>query len=330
MSGNERPFGAEIDGFLVFKRNLGFKYVKEEGLFKQFSQFCKDRGWTGPDLSKEIVDAWCIKRPFESDRGSGGHAGRVTLIRQFGFYLQSIGHKAHLPVNVVHNMSRHSKYVAYVFTHDEMKRMTDAADNICPHSSSTMHLVMPTLLRLLYSSGTRISETLSIQMKDVDLDAGIIKMVNTKNDKERLIVLSTSMAGVLDVFRSILHPQPHPEDYLFCNYYGERYNHQTIYTRFRKILIEAGIPHGGRRSGPRIHDVRHTFSCHALMRAAKEGIDLTAMLPVLAEYLGHASILATSQYLQMTAEVYPDIVELVERACAQVIPEVKGDAQGTY
>jgi site-specific recombinase XerD len=329
MNVDNAPFKDEIIGFLRFKRNMGFKYVREEGMLWQFSLFCKTNGWEGPALTKEIVSTWCGKRSFETERGGGGHCARVTLIRQFGFYLQSVGHKAYLPMNAAHNMSRHSRYVAYVFTQEEVKLILDAADSICPHAASTMHLVMPTLLRLLYSSGTRITETLSIQMKDVYLDSGVIRLKTTKDDKERLIALSPSMAEVLKTFCAILHDNPLPEDYLFCNYYGERYNNQTVYNRFRKMLIEAGIPHGGRGAGPRVHDIRHSFSCHTLMKAVSVGIDLEAMLPVLAEYLGHASVSATSQYLQMTSEVYPDIMELVERACSHIIPEVIGDAQET-
>jgi hypothetical protein len=45
-------------------------------------------------------------------------------------------------------------------------------------------------------------------------------------------------------------------------------------------------------------------------------------LPVLSAYLGHESILATSQYLRMTAEVYPEIMDAVNKVCAYVIPEV--------
>lgn len=325
MNWDNEPFGREIDEFLRHKRSLGFKYGREEQLLKMFSQLCGRNGWDGPDLTKDMVDAWCEKLPFEAERGGGQHCARVSLIRQFAIYLQSTGHCVWFPMNVAHEMSRHSRFVAYVFTHVEMERLIAAADDICPHPASTMHLVMPTLLRLLYSSGTRISETLSIQMRDVDLEAGVIRMVNTKNDKERLVPMSVSMADVLRTYCSILHPNPQPDDHLFCNVCGQRYNNQSAYTGFRKLLIKAGIPHGGRGAGPRIHDVRHTAACHILQRADERGVDLTAMLPVLAEYLGHASVAATGRYLQMTAEVYPTVNTLVERVCAGMIPEVAGD-----
>jgi hypothetical protein len=47
------------------------------------------------------------------------------------------------------------------------------------------------------------------------------------------------------------------------------------------------------------------------------------MLPYLSVYMGHESLTATSQYLKMTAEVYPEILSAVEKACSFAIPEVK-------
>jgi integrase len=84
----------------------------------------------------------------------------------------------------------------------------------------------------------------------------------------------------------------------------------------------AGIRHAGRGFGPRIHDVRHTFCCHTLQNAVEGGRELTNMLPYLSEYLGHGSLTATSQYLRMTAEVYPSVLSAIEKICSIVIPEV--------
>ncbi len=53
----------------------------------------------------------------------------------------------------------------------------------------------------------------------------------------------------------------------------------------------------------------------------KSGEDLTAMLPVLSVFMGHKSLSATSRYLRLTAEVYPDVVRQVENTCAYAIPD---------
>jgi site-specific recombinase XerD len=59
---------------------------------------------------------------------------------------------------------------------------------------------------------------------------------------------------------------------------------------------------------------------HTLLRWYREGADLQARLPVLATYLGHASIDGTQHYLQMTAELYPEIVSRSHAAFSDVIP----------
>ena len=65
---------------------------------------------------------------------------------------------------------------------------------------------------------------------------------------------------------------------------------------FRHLLTTTGtrIPDGRR---PRIHDLRHTFAVHALMRWYQTGADLQAKLPMLAIYMGHVSIVSTAYYL---------------------------------
>lgn len=82
----------------------------------------------------------------------------------------------------------------------------------------------------------------------------------------------------------------------------------------------SGISHGGKNHGPRLHDVRHTFSVHVLQQWIREGNDLTAMFPILSTYLGHKSLKATASYLRLTAEVYPALMADVEAVCAYVIP----------
>ena len=322
-----RPFGAEIERFLAFKRGMGFKYVAGEETLRKFQRFCEAKGFAGPDLTEEVVCSWCEKLPCES---RSHHAGRVAVIRQFAFYMSSVGRDAHVPMNVATGSNRRARYSAYVFTRDEIAAVMDACDRICPHKHSTMHLVFPTIIRFLYSTGARVEEALSVQMADVDLESGAIRLTNAKNGKVRLVALSETMNGVLVAYCGILHPDPSPEDYLFRKHDGGRYRRNAIYDRFREALAVAGIPHGGRGSGPRVHDLRHTFACHSLMRVHEGGGDVRAMLPVLSVYLGHESVKETERYLKMTAEVFPSVTELVERACSHVIPEVDGDAQGSY
>ena len=93
-----------------------------------------------------------------------------------------------------------------------------------------------------------------------------------------------------------------------------------MYGFFREALWGAGISHGGRGKGPRVHDLRFTFACHRLRSWVAEGADVNALMPVLAAYMGHADTRCTEYYLRLTAELYPGMVEQVERECGWVVP----------
>ncbi len=312
------PFSSLLEEFVNFKRSMGYKYKTEAQSLAYFSQFTVQIGVTEPVLTREIVDAWCRQRPFETRRTST--VKRVSNFRQFALYLVSLGHVAHVPIQSRGNKQVH--YAAYVFTHDEMGRIFQCCDRVFPNRHSTMHLVMPVLVRMLYSCGLRISEAVNLQIKHVDLKNGVLEIKKAKNNKDRLVPLSESMLTVCKTYSQIVHRHSCSEDYFFVNADHKPYCSASIYWRFREILADAGISHGGRGNGPRLHDLRHAFSVHTLHEADRKGRDLYAVLPVLSAYLGHESILATSQYLRMTAEVYPEIMDAVNKVCAYVIPEV--------
>jgi integrase len=311
-------FSAYLQDFVDFKRSLGFKYQKECFHLRDFDAFCVREKITEPVLTKELSDRWCQKRPYEQERP--GTQQRITGLRQFALYLVSIGIQAYIPVHLENKKSRKSKYVAYIFTHEEMARIFEKSDCVYPNRRSTLHLVMPVLVRLLYSTGMRVMEALNLQMKHVDFQDGTLHLEHAKFDKDRLLPLSPSMADILRRYGDVMHPRSLPDDFLFVGVTREPYTHHAIYLRFRELLLQAHIPHAGRGNGPRIHDIRHTFACHTLTEAGKRNIDLTSALPLISAYMGHKSMGATSQYLRMTAEVYPEMMDAVNRVCSFIIP----------
>ena len=85
----------------------------------------------------------------------------------------------------------------------------------------------------------------------------------------------------------------------------------------------AEIPYGGPDRGPRPHDMRHTFAVHCLNSWVLAGEDLTAGLPVLSTYLGHNDLSGTQRYLQLTAQMYPDITQKLEKQFGELIPTME-------
>lgn len=93
----------------------------------------------------------------------------------------------------------------------------------------------------------------------------------------------------------------------------------VAYDHFRDYLLMADIPHTGR--GPRIHDFRHGFAVENLRRWSVERKDLLNLIPYLSAYMGHSDYKATQHYLRLTAEIYPEMVEILAAECMDIVPQ---------
>lgn len=183
--------------------------------------------------------------------------------------------------------------------------------------------ILPTLIRLLYATGLRISEALSLRERDVHPDDSVIIVRDSKNGQERLIPVSSSLSSVLKEYLGYKQQLPLKKpasDYFFVSLCGGSCQRDNIDRWFKKLLRAAGISRN--RQGPRLHDLRHTFSVHSLATMAEQGIDLYCSLPTLSAYLGHQSLGATDAYVRLTAEMYPGLIKDVDMICLNVFPKI--------
>ena len=127
-----------------------------------------------------------------------------------------------------------------------------------------------------------------------------------------------------------MHPFPIREDYYFPGLDGKPITIGNVYKNFRKFLWRAGISHGGRGSGPRVHDFRHSFAVHCLKKWTEREMDLMVYLPVLKTYLGHDSFEETAYYLRLTADVFPNITLRLETRYPEIIPVLEGGTDEAY
>lgn len=137
-----------------------------------------------------------------------------------------------------------------------------------------------------------------------------------------MIPLSDSLYNICKQYRNSLSENQTQDEYFFVRRNGRKCSSKSAYNWFRKVIWKAGIPHGGKNHGPRLHDFRHSFSVHSLVKMTESGLDLYYSLPVLSAYLGHQSLEATDKYVRLTSEIYPDLLSEVNSICAYVFPEV--------
>ena len=310
--------------YLKLKRDLGFKLRDSEYVFAMFDRLTVERGEASIGITKELSDAWCKKRPNESD---GTKYNRVSVLSLFARFLCDMGFNSYIPEVPRFKTS----FVPYIFPKEEIASIFSACDQFVPgrilHNSA--YAMMPALFRLLYSTGLRLGEALALKEKDVNLTEKHVIVRQSKSGTERMVPISGSLADALMQYKDkkAIRTNRSACSLFFVKNDNTPCGQHTASSTFRKILWKAGIPYKGKGIGPRLHDLRHTFACHALVALTESGLDLHISLPILSTYLGHRTLESTDKYVRLTAEMYPNLLNKEEETCAYVFPEPDKEVQ---
>lgn len=305
-----------IGQYIEFKRNLGYA-LKNTYTFTMFDRFTIENGATTVGLTKELAEKWAENRPNESNVT---RYKRVNVIINFSVYLNHLGYTSYIPRQI---KTYRTTFTPYVFSQVELKAFFTACDSIEVYRDSTMKYILPVVFRLIYGCGLRLNEALSLKCADVNIEKKYIIIRNPKNGHDRMLPISESLADICALYQKRCLSKHSKEDYFFTQKTMQKYASDTLYKWFRKILWKADISHGGKSMGPRVHDLRHSFSVHSLESMSRSGLDLYYSLPILSNYLGHQSLEATDKYVRLTSEMYPELMQEVDNLCAYVFPEVK-------
>jgi integrase len=309
-----------IRQYIEYKRSLGFKMEDTDERFRRFDTLTRERKESKIGISKELFDAWSCPFPEES---TCNRYHRISLLRGFSTYLQHLGYDSYIPMMPKYN----STFTPYIFTKQEIESIFSECDKLFVRRKYmySQACVMPVLIRTLYATGIRIGEAIRLKHKDIDLDTGYLILRECKNGRDRMAPISLSLREVLRdyvIYKQSQIARTEQDDYFFTSPDGRSCNAGTIYDLFRTVLFRAGISHGGRSKGPRLHDLRHTFCVNALVKMSEAGQDLYYSMPVIMTYMGHQSVEATNRYVRLTAEMYPDMLKKVDEAYRYVFPEI--------
>lgn len=301
-------FASHIMAFISMKRVQGFKTARTEYVLKELDDILVDDKINEPILTKAMVTKWRASRVNDSVNTL---YGKYSIISQFSKYMSHCGFISYVPP-----MPKHERrvFVPKIFSEGEIQQIFVSADELeikC-HDTKQALFSIPTLIRFLYATGVRIGEALRLTNQDVDFARGTILIRKSKNQRQRLIPMGGNLKDLLTQYAQKKGLLPmiggaQANAPFFINEKGESISCLCAYTWFRKILKKAGIPFIGDRKGPRLHDLRHTFAVHTLMRQVKAGKDLYCLLPIISIFMGHKSISGTEYYVRLTSEMFPDI-----------------------
>jgi len=312
-------FAKEFEDYLAFiqKSNKTIKHVRS--VLKRFDCFLVSQDICEKKLPKSLIYQWISSQQVKNI------TKKTILRRLIGFlkYLVAMGYK-NIEFPEVPKADS-SEYVPHIFSEDEFLRIINFVDCYSEKTLNTqMVVVLPVLIRLLYSSGIRLGEALLLRWCDIVLEDGIIRILLGKNLKQRQIPLSHSMSNLLRIFRSSVFFKS-DKDYLFANKHGKPYSQTAIQNNFAKILKLADIPNIKTQKFERgvcLHCFRHTFVVHSFLQADLEGRSFEESVPYISTYLGHESIMETDKYLRANYLMYTSEHEKINEYTNSVFPEV--------
>ncbi len=225
---------------------------------------------------------------------------KAACVRSFYRHLRREELIAHDPTAELRWRSRERR-LPRVLSRDEVGRLlaqpaaSAAAAAVSSGGAEPLALALAqrdgAILELMYASGLRVSETVSMPVSAVDLDERLVRVVG-KGSKERLVPFGTAAAQALQAYLGRGRPQLvgiAVQDKLFLNARGSELSRQGLHKIVSGHARRAGLE--GRMTP---HTLRHSFATHLL----SGGCDLRS----LQEMLGHADLATTQLYTHLSTE----------------------------
>jgi integrase len=241
-------------------------------------------------------------------------AGRATSLNQqarrlnslilFARFIRAEDAKHEIPPNGIFAHHPYSRPQPHIFTASEIAAILAEAKQL-PPAGSLRPDTFYTLFGLVAACGLRISEALALQIDDIRPDGLSIR--ETKFRKSRLATSSDDVettGPLLDRRQQLTCG-----DTCVCSLRRKPLRYPTVNETFLFILRQLGLRTGPGKSGPRLHDLRHTFASRALENSPDESLRISKHMLALSTYLGHAHISDTYWYLQSTTHLMIKIAD---------------------
>jgi integrase/recombinase XerC len=238
----------------------------------------------GEEVSADEVDHLLLRRYLAGkakDTKKSSIGRKLAAIRSFFRYLVRRGILARNPAELIATPKKEQR-LPFHLDIDQTTTLMEA-----PGGEQKYALRDRAMLELLYSSGLRVSELTGLNIGELDLASGMVR-VTGKGGKERIVPVGSR---ALEAVREYLeHREDHPvTGALFLNTRGERINRRSV---ARVVDTHVMRIAAFKRISP--HTLRHTFATHML----EGGADLRAIQ----ELLGHASLSTTQKYTHVSID----------------------------
>lgn len=291
-------------------KEYSFYYVYRFDTFLVQNDYCLEY------ISKEVIDKWSMQLDTEKKNTRND---RVNKVNGFCKYLNSIGVRAY----VSYVKLRGEKTTPYILSTEEIVALFKVIDRESLNKNFVRHysFMLPIFYRLLYTCGLRNNEACCLKLADVDFEKSVLRIIDAKNNKDRLVYMGSDMCHILYCYLNKMKEYVVSE-WLFPSRRGEKHIPKTSIDQFFNEFVKiANI--GNEQFHPVPHSLRHTYVVHRVDSWIQEGKDANKLLIYLSKQLGHNSLSETYYYYHMlevsykpikdkTREIYPEVTTYEE------------------
>lgn len=273
-------------------RNYSLNTIKTyKSIINNFYKYLQD--------GKEIYDERLILRSFKRYIG---HLKRDKKVSQNYIYLVTVVLKKFFEfsgIGVLKDVKtpKRTKSLPKSLNEDEVQRLIHALDNYQTLDTKKVHTEFlrrrnKLILALLYSSGLRVSELVSLSIDSVDLNERTIR-IRGKGEKDRIVLFDSDTKALIEDY---LAQRDDDSEYLFIN----RYN-KHLTPRYVQMMIKDYAKIAGIKKKVTPHILRHSFATHLL----KNGVDIRAIQ----QLLGHSNLSTTQIYTSVDMKTLKNVYD---------------------
>jgi integrase len=298
-----------VEAYLEARRSMGFELEIAGSQLLAFARFADQIGHRGP-LTVALAVRWAQ---------SARRATRLTWARRLEVLRPLMKYRAQFDAKTEIVPPRlfgpaHRRLIPHIYTDQEIESLLHAATQLRP-ITGLRPCTYATLFGLLASTGLRISEALALAPADVDLSGESLIVRETKFRKSRLAPLHPTTTAALRWYADVRRNRVRDQgiETFFVSDRGAPLPDRTVHHTFATLRARLGWIGRGDYPLPRLHDLRHSFLCHALVRSYQQDQGIDQVIDLLSTYVGHAKVSDT--YWYVTA--IPELLALAGQRFAQ-------------
>ncbi len=274
-------FLAQLEAEKSYSNNTIAAYRND---LTQFITFLNGRFPSGipyADITKADIDAY-VESLIAKSYASSSVARKVAAVKSFFNYLTSTGFVSENPTTDI-TSPKVKKRPPQALSEQDIEMLLNATTK----KRTPKNLRDTALLQMLYATGMRVTEAVSLKVSDLNLDEQTL-ICTGKEDGQRELPYNKVTADALEVYLADGRPallKQQREDALFLNHRGQQLTRQGLW-----LIIKAYAKDAGLTTSVTPHTLRHSFAAHKLAT----GTDLHDVQ----QLLGHANISTTQIYTQ--------------------------------